>query len=129
MLAEESTAIMSGELEVIDLSSGAPLGVADEPLTPEEEARSVGVEERDVHEQQAQRCDVHYRFTWVSGARREEVIEHRYLYPKQLPEMLESAGLVEERWWRDFEPGAPDEETEQWALSARLKGPSRGGTS
>jgi len=97
----------------------------DEPLNAEDEARVVGVEERDVHEQSQQRCDVYYRFRWASGAQRDELIEHRYLFPKQLPEMLESAGLVGLEWWSDFEPGEPNEDTEQWALSAQLKGSNK----
>ena len=100
----------------------------DDELEDEDELiseRHVGVEERDVHEQQAQRCDVLYRFRYLNGTQTVEQIEHRYVFPKQLPEMLESAGLSVEAWWCDFEEGEPTEETEQWALSATLKGSTR----
>jgi|GEM_PF-1851475 len=100
------------------------LGGEEEALSPEEEARLVGVEERDTHDQPAQRCDVHYRFRSADGSTREEVIKHRYLYPAQLPEMLDSAGLSLDAWWPDFEAGSAEEleRCEQWALSATLRG-------
>ena len=111
-------AIATQTLEELDI---------EEELSPEEEARLIGVEERDTHDQPAQRCDVHYRFRSADGSTREEVIEHRYLYPAQLPEMLESAGLNLEAWWPDFEPGGAEEleRCEQWALSATLRGQRR----
>ena len=115
----------------------------DEELAEEElvTERHVGVEERDVHEQEAQRCDVYYRFSFQSSPsssllstpsntpQKIEKIAHRYIFPYQLPEMLESAGLELEGWWLDFEPHEPVaeglDEAEQWALSATLKGSSR----
>jgi SAM-dependent methyltransferase len=123
-------------------SEGEDEELAEEELVTE---RHVGVEERDVHEQEAQRCDVYYRFSFQSSPssspsssplstpsntpQKIEKIAHRYIFPHQLPEMLESAGLELSGWWLDFEPHTPVaeglDEAEQWALSATLKGSSR----
>lgn len=107
-------------IEHIDLTDSI-LDQAEDEISPELEARLVGVEERDVHDQATQSCVVHYRFRKANGTMRDEIIEHRYLFPKQLPEMLESAGLSLHCWWHDFELGMPDETCEQWALCATLR--------
>lgn len=130
LLSVDEVQAQAGSLDYASptgLATQANLALEDEELSPEEEARLVGVEERDVHDQPAQRCEVHYRFRWASGVTREEVISHRYLFPAQLPEMLESAGLSVERWWRDFEPHDlnADDWGEQWAVSATLRGQKR----
>jgi SAM-dependent methyltransferase len=79
----------------------------------------VAVEERDVHQQEAQRCDVHYRYTWPEGAVREEVIRHRYLYPQQLSQLFIEAGMTFEGVWADFTDLEVDEDTEQWVARGR----------
>ena len=61
-----------------------------EPLTLlEVEANHyVGVEEKDIHDQDAQVCSVYYRFRWEHGKVVETQIKHRYIYAYQIKEMI-----------------------------------------
>ena len=103
------------EGEVSDLDSDLEAEEEDELFLGD----VVAVEERDVHQQDAQRCDVHYRYTWPEGAVRQEVIRHRYLYPQQLSQLFIEAGMTFEGVWADFTDLEVDEDTEQWVARGR----------
>lgn len=90
-------------LTVIELPYGH---VADQDKS---EARALGVEERDIFDLERQRLEIHYRYLAEPERaaveplhQRCEVIEHRYLYPWQLPTLGASAGLKLEALYADF---------------------------
>ena len=107
----------------------SPLTVITLPPWPSGEPRELGVEERDLFELETQRFSVIYRYRAPIGEEareplhlRQEVIEHQYVYPWQLPLMCDVAGGAIKRIYADFGGEAIDPEGEirafEWGMEA-----------
>ena len=79
----------------------------------------IGVEERDIHDQPAQRCDVHYRYRTEGGESYEEMVSHRYLFIAQLHELLEAVGLRVIQINEDFAGTPLSDGANHWILLAK----------
>ena len=107
----------------------SPLTVITLPPWPSGEPRELGVEERDHFEQGRQKFSVTYRYRAPVGEEareplhlRQEVIDHQYVYPWQLPLMCDIAGGSLKRLYADFGGEEVDPQGEirafEWGMDA-----------
>ncbi len=82
--------------------------------------QKVKVQEMDQHDQDEQRCMIHYRFLFEDGSMHKEKIHHHYIYPDQIKDLLKQCGLKARYIWADFQGNPLKEDSERMIVCAKL---------